>query len=104
MLNILTIDYTNWRRERGIRRIVPMYVWHGETDWHEGKQWFIRALDVERETERDFAISGIHGWPVPPEGASRTFANNMFAMEVTRRLNTREDADKAQVMALGQLQ
>jgi predicted DNA-binding transcriptional regulator YafY len=103
MLNILTLDYTNWRGERAPRRVVPMYVWHGETDWHPGKQWFMHALDVERETERDFALSGIAGWPVPAETATRMEANSMFAMEITRRLNPTGDTDKAQIMALGRL-
>jgi predicted DNA-binding transcriptional regulator YafY len=103
VLNIMTITYTNWRGERGQRRVVPMYVWHGTSGWHEGAQWFMRALDVERETERDFALSGIDGWPVPRDGATRTEANSVFAMEITRRLNGGEDMDRAQVMALGQL-
>ena len=28
------IDYTNWRGDRRIRRIVPRELWYGESPWH----------------------------------------------------------------------
>lgn len=61
----LTITYTNWRGETATRRIVPVKFYFGDTSWHPKPQWLLRALDVDRGLERDFAVSGIKGFPAP---------------------------------------
>lgn len=53
------IGYTNWRGEYGRRRIIPLQVWFGATDWHPEPQWLLRAIDADRNAERDFAIKDI---------------------------------------------
>jgi len=62
----LLLDYTNWQGERRVRRISPQGLWFGVSEFHDGEQWFIRALDLDRDDRpmRDFAMSGIHrcGW------------------------------------------
>jgi len=67
----LLIDYTNWRGERRVRRIQPLSIWHGVSEFHDGEQWFIRALDMDQDggPMRDFAMSGIHrcGWTLEEE-------------------------------------
>ena len=62
---VLTITYTNWRGETATRRIQPIGFFYGETTWHKGGQWLLKALDVDRNLERDFAVSGIKGFPAP---------------------------------------
>ena len=56
---ILTFDYVNWKRERGIRTVKPIKIWFGETEFHKGKQWFLKALDLDKNAERDFALKDI---------------------------------------------
>lgn len=56
----LIVDYTNWRHERRTRPIRPMTVWFGENDYHEGPQWFLKAVDLEDGEVKDFALSGMH--------------------------------------------
>lgn len=56
------IIYTNWRGETSERLIIPIKIWFGSTKWHNDKQWFIRALDVEKNEERDFALKDIKKW------------------------------------------
>lgn len=57
------IDYTNWKGERRERRIQPWYVWWGESEYHDGGQWFLRARDLDKEDAvRDFALASVHGW------------------------------------------
>jgi predicted DNA-binding transcriptional regulator YafY len=56
------IDYTNYRGERGERRIVPLGIHFWETEWHPERQWILRAFDMERELERQFAMKDIHSW------------------------------------------
>ncbi len=60
------VDYTNWRGERGARRIVPDYMWWGSTEYHPKPQWLLRALDVEKRALRDFAMGSIHSWTTAP--------------------------------------
>lgn len=55
----VVIGYTNWRGEYGEREIVPMRPWFGSTDWHPEAQWLLKAWDVEKDAERDFAIKDI---------------------------------------------
>lgn len=62
---VLVITYTNWRGETATRRIRPIRFFFGETTWHTQPQWLLRALDVDRDLERDFAVSGIKGFPAP---------------------------------------
>lgn len=52
--------YRNWRGECGYRTIrgVPMF-WYGESKFHKGPQWFIKAYDAEKDDIRDFAVSDI---------------------------------------------
>jgi hypothetical protein len=66
----LPIRYRNWRGETADRKILPIRVWFGATDWHPEPQWFLRAVDVDRGVERDFALADMHGLPaVVPAGA-----------------------------------
>ncbi len=53
------IGYTNWRGEYAVRRIIPVRVWFGSTDWHPAPQWMLTAIDVEKGAERDFAVADI---------------------------------------------
>lgn len=52
--------YKNWRGECGYRTIngAPMF-WYGESKYHEGPQWFIKAYDVDKQDIRDFAVLDI---------------------------------------------
>lgn len=55
----ITIKYTNWRGETAIRKIIPIKIWFGSTQWHKTEQWLLKALDTEKEAERDFALKDI---------------------------------------------
>lgn len=68
---VLTITYTNWRGETAPRRIKPIKFFFGETSWHPQPQWLLHALDVDRNLERHFAVTGIKGFSVPAEGRTR---------------------------------
>ena len=55
------LDYTNWKGERRWRRVLPRKLWYGMTNYHREPQWFIRAVDLEKNATRDFALRDIHG-------------------------------------------
>jgi hypothetical protein len=64
----LVIDYTNWKGERRPRTIVPLRVFYGRSEFHQEPQWFIHAIDMEKQgTERYFSITGFVD---APHGAS----------------------------------
>ncbi len=58
----VSIEYTNWRGETAMRRIIPIEIWFGSTGWHKTPQWLLKALDIEKDAERDFALGDIHSW------------------------------------------
>lgn len=63
-MKIITIDYTNYRGERGTRRVLPYEQYFGTTPFHPDPQWLMRALDVEKNAERTFAMKDIHDFDV----------------------------------------
>lgn len=52
----LQFVYKNWHGEVSTRTALPIKIWYGKTDWHPTEQWFIKAIDVEKGEERDFAL------------------------------------------------
>lgn len=59
------IDYTNWRGERGLRRIIPLSIQFENSEWHPDTQWILYAVDIDRGASREFAMASIHSWTVP---------------------------------------
>ncbi|MGE4339430.1 MAG: hypothetical protein AB7E55_26190 [Pigmentiphaga sp.] len=59
----IEIGYTNWRGEYSVRHIRPEQVWYGSTEWHPERQWFLRAIDVDKFAVRDFALKDIGRHP-----------------------------------------
>lgn len=60
------IEYTNWRGERGWRKIHPASLRYGDSHWHKERQWLLTAFDHGKESMREFAMRDIHTW-VPAE-------------------------------------
>jgi hypothetical protein len=59
---IAIVEYHNHRGETRPRRIVPEYLWHGQTEWHKEPQWLLRAFDMEKLKRLDFAMGGVVRW------------------------------------------
>lgn len=58
----LRVLYKNWRGETAERLIRPIKIWFGSTEWHPEKQWLLTALDIDKQVERDFALTDIIKW------------------------------------------
>jgi hypothetical protein len=58
----VTVLYTNYRGETALRRIIPERLFFGTTEWHPGAQWLLDARDVDRDTNRTFAMKDIRAW------------------------------------------
>jgi ADP-ribose pyrophosphatase YjhB (NUDIX family) len=59
------IDYVNHRGERSIRRIIPIGIRFGSTEYHPELQWLMCANDLTKDDVRTFAMKDIYGWRVP---------------------------------------
>jgi len=51
--------YRNHRGVSGVRRVQPISVRYGTTEWHPEPQWLMRAFDLDKDAEREFAMSEI---------------------------------------------
>lgn len=58
----IKIIYTNYKNETAERTIQPIKIWFGSTQWHKDEQWLLKALDLEKNAERDFALKDIKSW------------------------------------------
>lgn len=70
MSDHVTIEYTNYRGERGRREIIPIQTTlrFSSTEFHPEQQWLMDAFDVKKEAYRTFAMKDIHSWtPVNAE-------------------------------------
>lgn len=57
--NPMEIKYKNWKGEISFRKIIPVKLWYGMSEFHQGKQWFLRAYDIDKLDKRDFAVKDI---------------------------------------------
>ena len=60
----VTIDYTNWRGVRSLRRIRPLRIAFENNEWHHTTQWVLYADDLDKNEERTFALQNVHNWEV----------------------------------------
>ncbi len=64
-MKVVTFIYTNWKGVQATRVIRPIELWFGKTEYHPEEQWLLKALDVEKNEERDFAMKDIEAWGLP---------------------------------------
>ena len=48
--------YQNHQGEIAWRHVIPLTMWYGSTQWHPEPQWLLKARDLDRDAERDFAV------------------------------------------------
>lgn len=65
-------EYRNWRGEVATRRLRAIAFWHGSTEWHPTPGLMLKAVDLDKDAERDFAVAGFNmttmrAVPYPPE-------------------------------------
>ncbi len=55
----LCFEYKNYKSIVSRRNVQPIKIWYGETKYHPIKQYFLKAYDLDKDQERDFALSDI---------------------------------------------
>lgn len=61
---IVIINYTNWKGVTALRKIIPIEMFFGSTEWHKEEQWLLKAYDIDKNAERSFALKDIKSWQV----------------------------------------
>lgn len=54
---VLYFRYKNWRGVVSFRRVVVGGIYYGVSPYHEGPQFFLRAIDTDKNEQRDFALA-----------------------------------------------
>lgn len=60
--DLVVIDYTNHRGERGERLIMPLSIAFRPSRFYPATQWLLTAFCRDRMAWREFAMANIHGW------------------------------------------
>lgn len=81
---VVIIRYTNYRGETANRRIVPIGIRFGSTEWHPEQQWLLEAFDLDRDATRSFALKDVLEWGPRPAATDR--ATHMFSAVKTSYL------------------
>lgn len=74
----LVFWYRNYKGEESYRRVRPLRIRYGTSEWHKEPQWLMLAYDLENDKEREFAMRDMSafvgnrdielGLVVPPQG------------------------------------
>lgn len=64
--SVVTIRYRNYKGVVAIRRIRPIRLWFGTTDWHSTPQWLLEAVDIDKDALRDFALRDVLEFDAEP--------------------------------------
>ena len=62
---VIMVEYTNYRDETAIRRIIPKRLLFQATKWHPRPQWIMEAYDLDRKADRSFALQDVVSWHAP---------------------------------------
>lgn len=57
--------YRNYKGKEGMRRVRPLSLRFGTSEWHKEPQWLMRAYDLENDKEREFAMRDMSGFVGP---------------------------------------
>ena len=47
------------KAKKAVRRVRPIELWYGKTEWHPEEQWLLKAWDLDKDAERNFAWKDI---------------------------------------------
>ena len=73
--------YRNYRGEVAERRVQPISVRFGTTEWHPQPGWLLRGFDLEKMAEREFAMADIGASPEAVLRTSSTDYADLAKME-----------------------
>lgn len=60
LLPAYRFDYVNYKGEISTREVIPRFIHYGKNEFHPEAQWMMRALDIFKGAERDFAMDDMY--------------------------------------------
>ena len=54
--------YRNYKGDEGYRRVRPLSIRFGTSEWHQEQQWLMLADDLENKKTREFAMRDMSGF------------------------------------------
>lgn len=58
----LKVRYKNHRGEVAERKIIPLKIYFGEVEFHNGEQWLMDVYDLDKKAYRTYALRDIQEW------------------------------------------
>lgn len=58
----IKVIYKNYRGEVGLRRIIPLDIFYGSSEFHKEQQWLMKVWDVDKKDYRTYALRDIQEW------------------------------------------
>ena len=49
---VIKVIYKNYRGETGLRAIIPLSLYYGNTEFHKDEQWLLKVWDVAKKDYR----------------------------------------------------
>lgn len=56
------VNYINWKGQFSLRKIIPLSMRYGSTEYHPEQQWLLHVWDVEKRGYRDYSLKDIREW------------------------------------------
>ncbi len=63
-LNIKPLHFT-YRNYKGVtsdRKVIPLSIYFGSTEYHKEEQWLMSGFDLDKQADRVFAVCDIIGF------------------------------------------
>lgn len=55
----VSVLYKNYRGEEGVRKIIPVQIYFGSTEFHPTDQWLLKVWDCDKNDYRVYAFKDI---------------------------------------------
>jgi len=59
---MVKVEYKNWKGETGIRFIIPLNIFYGNTEYHKEEQWLMKVWDLDKKDYRTYALRDVLKW------------------------------------------
>lgn len=58
----ILVSYKNYRGEISNRKIIPLRIFFGKTEYHPQEQYLLEVWDLDKEDFRTYSLADIESW------------------------------------------
>lgn len=55
-------EYRDRTGQVATRRVMPLEIWFGTNAFYKTPQWLLKAFDLDKEADHDFALKDVREW------------------------------------------